>query len=92
MILTNVSKKPLPFLKYDFLEKIDILYEQKAELYNTEINWISWEPTTQTCSSCGHRFIEGEKLSLKDRKYICPQCGMIEDRDINAAKNIYNLK
>ena len=38
------------------------------------------------------RFIEDEKLSLKDRKYICPICGMIEDRDINAAKNTYNLK
>ena len=22
----------------------------------------------------------------------CPKCGMIEDRDINAAKNIYKLK
>lgn len=64
----------------------------KAEMYGTEINWISWEPTTQTCSSCGHRFVEDEKLLLKDRKYVCPNCGMAEDRDINAAKNIYNLK
>lgn len=74
--------------QYKFYERL----RQKSEIYNTEINWISWEPTTQTCSSCGHRFMEDEKLSLNDRKYVCPECGMVEDRDINAAKNIFNLK
>ena len=74
--------------QYLFYERL----KQKAELYDTIINWISWEPTTQTCSSCGHRFIKDEKLSLKDRKYICPNCNLTLDRDINAAKNIYNLK
>ena len=74
--------------QYLFYERL----KQKAELYNTIINWISWEPTTQTCSSCGHRFINEEKLSLKDRQYICPECSLTLDRDINAAINIYNLK
>ena len=90
MISRNQEQEKIMFSIYQYL-----FYErlkQKAELYETEINWISWEPTTQTCSSCGYRFYEDEKLSLKDRKYICPKCGMIEDRDVNSAKNIYNLK
>lgn len=44
-----------------------------------------WYPSSKTCSTCG-----GIKkdLRLKDRIYICPQCGCIMDRDINAAINI----
>lgn len=29
-----------------------------------------------------------EKIGLNERIYQCPKCGHIEDRDINAAKNI----
>ncbi|MHC5777226.1 RNA-guided endonuclease InsQ/TnpB family protein [Nostoc sp.] len=42
-------------------------------------------PSSQICSNCGnHR----HKMPLKNRVYICPDCGHIEDRDLNAAKNI----
>ena len=27
-------------------------------------------------------------MKLSDRTYICPECGMTLDRDVNAAKNI----
>lgn len=40
--------------------------------------------TSQDCSGCGHR----QKLSLSDRLYTCPWCGLVLDRDLNAAKNI----
>jgi putative transposase len=43
-----------------------------------------WFPSTQTCHNCGAI----HKMGLKDRIYICPECGYVEDRDINAAKNI----
>ncbi|RLF62649.1 MAG: transposase [Thermoplasmata archaeon] len=43
-----------------------------------------FEPTTQICSSCRHR----QKLSLSERMFRCPKCGLIMDRDVNAAKNI----
>ena len=41
-------------------------------------------PSTQLCNSCGHR----ARLSLRDRVYICPHCGMRAGRDLNAARNI----
>lgn len=43
---------------------------------------------TQTCNNCGYRKTGDEKLTPKERVYICPKCGYKEDRDINAAKNI----
>ena len=42
-------------------------------------------PSSQICSNCGnHR----HKMPLKERTYVCPDCGHTEDRDLNAAKNI----
>lgn len=43
-----------------------------------------WEPTTQTCSCCGHR----QKMCLMERTFVCRACGSIKDRDTNAAVNI----
>ncbi len=40
--------------------------------------------TTQQCSRCG-AYVQ---KSLSVRTHICPSCGLIEDRDVNAAKNI----
>jgi putative transposase len=42
---------------------------------------------SQDCSGCGHR----QKLSLSDRTYTCPCCGLVIDRDLNAARNILRL-
>lgn len=44
-----------------------------------------WYPSSKTCSCCGH-VLEGLKLS--ERTYVCPCCGMVMDRDHNAAVNI----
>ena len=43
-----------------------------------------YEASTKTCSICGHK----KDLSLSDRTYDCNNCGLILDRDINAAINI----
>jgi putative transposase len=43
--------------------------------------------TSQDCSGCGHR----QKLSLSDRIYACPCCGLVLDRDLNAARNLLAL-
>ena len=44
--------------------------------------------STQTCSCCNHK--NKEKLTLKDRIFICEKCGMKMCRDKNAARNILN--
>ncbi len=51
-----------------------------------EIPVIGVEPayTTQDCSACGARV----KKSLSIRTHICPSCGVVLDRDHNAALNI----
>ena len=62
------------------------MLEAKAEMYGRELKVISrWEPTSQTCSCCGHR--EGRK-KLSIREWQCLSCGFLHDRDVNAAKNI----
>ena len=40
--------------------------------------------TTQECSSCGFRV----QKTLSMRTHVCPSCGLIMDRDENAARNI----
>lgn len=42
-------------------------------------------PSSKRMSCCGHVL---DKLSLSERTVVCPECGVIHDRDINAAKNI----
>ncbi|AOX02770.1 transposase [Moorena producens PAL-8-15-08-1] len=40
--------------------------------------------TSQNCSNCGEKV----KKSLSTRTHVCPHCGYVEDRDVNAAINI----
>ena len=41
--------------------------------------------TTKTCSACG--FVRNDKPHRKGT-WICPKCGAVHDREVNAAKNI----
>ena len=47
-----------------------------------------FDPSSKTCNSCGYI---NHKLKLQDREWICPNCGSLHDRDINAAKNIKDI-
>ena len=42
--------------------------------------------TSQLCSGCGERVPK----ELSDRTHCCPKCGLILDRDLNAALNIFS--
>jgi putative transposase len=60
--------------------------EHKAAQHGRQVVKISrWEPTSQTCSRCGYR--DGSQ-PLSRRAWQCSTCGMIHDRDANAARNI----
>jgi putative transposase len=44
-----------------------------------------WYKSSKTCSDCGHVKVD---LKLSDRVFVCPVCGMVKDRDLNAAINL----
>ncbi|WP_405609990.1 RNA-guided endonuclease InsQ/TnpB family protein [Streptomyces sp. NBC_00076] len=58
----------------------------KAERYGrTLVKTGRFEPTSQTCSTCGVK--DGPK-PLNVREWTCTACGTVHDRDTNAAINI----
>ena len=44
-----------------------------------------WFPSTKRCSCCGH---VKKRMPLKHRTYQCLVCGLVIDRDLNAALNL----
>ena len=66
------------------------MLEYKAEWYGRKIIKIDrFYPSTQLCSGCGYKNESIKGLSgLKFREWICPECGEVHDRDLNAARNI----
>lgn len=46
-------------------------------------------PSSKTCSNCGY---VKKDLKLKDRTYVCPECGLAIDRDYNASINLANYQ
>lgn len=69
--------------------KFFIYLNRKSEHYGKTILKIGrFEASTKICNSCGYINIA---ITLKDRKWMCPQCQTEHDRDINAAKNIKSI-
>lgn len=62
------------------------MLEYKGKWYGCHIHKIDrFFPSTKRCNKCG--FINNN-LTLKDREWQCPECGIVHDRDLNAAINI----
>ena len=58
----------------------------KADWYGRSLRVTDrWLPSTKLCSACG-RLIE--RLPLSVRSWTCVGCGVVHDRDVNAARNI----
>jgi putative transposase len=66
----------------------------KAAWYGSRVVVVSrWEPSSKTCSGCG--WVDDD-LALSDRVFVCqnpvrPDCGLVRDRDLNAAINLCRL-
>ena len=59
----------------------------KADWYGrTVVKVPSSYPSSQLCSICSYKNSITKDLGI--RKWTCPKCGSIHDRDVNAAKNI----
>ena len=62
------------------------MLEYKAQWYNRKIVFVyRFYPSSKMCHNCGYI---NKNLTLKDRQWICPQCGEVIERDYNAALNI----
>lgn len=60
--------------------------EYKTARTGARLNIVDrWYPSSKTCSRCGR---VKAKLSLSERTYRCEHCGLVIDRDLNAAINI----
>jgi putative transposase len=60
------------------------ILEDKAARADHQVIRVAARFTTQKCHRCG----EHVQKSLSVRTHICPFCGLVEDRDVNAARNI----
>jgi putative transposase len=47
-----------------------------------------WYPSSKACSACGWR---KPSLTLAERTFTCEACGLVMDRDENAARNLLKL-
>jgi putative transposase len=60
------------------------LLQYKAEEAGVEVITVNPRNTSQLCSRCG----VAVKKNLRVRVHVCPHCGLILDRDVNAARNV----
>lgn len=71
---------------YYFRQKL----EQKCKLNSIELRIVDrFYPSSKTCSCCGN---VKKDLKLSDRTYICLECGLVIDRDLNASINLANAQ
>ena len=62
------------------------MLEYKANWYGRKLVFVDrFYPSSKTCNHCGYI---NKKLKLSDRRWVCPDCGEIIERDYNAALNI----
>ena len=62
------------------------MLEYKAEWYSKNILKIGrFKPSSKLHANCGHL---NKNLTLSDREWVCPKCGELVSRDVNAAINI----
>jgi len=63
--------------------------EYKARRYGTHLIIADrWYPSSRLCFKCGWK---NEALTLRDREWVCAECGAHHDRDLNAALNLKRL-
>ena len=81
------QKKAYKYRIYPTAEQVHIL-ARTFGCCRYVYNWALRQRTDayKRCFDCGHVL---DTLSLDVRIWTCPECGVIHDRDINAAKNIH---
>ena len=71
---------------YEFIRQM----KYKCEWLGIEFVQVDrFYPSSKTCSCCGNI---KKDLKLSDRTYICQECGLVIDRDLNASINLANYR
>ena len=61
-------------------------FAYKADTFGSRIVKVGrFYASSKTCHDCGH---VNQALTLSDRRWTCQGCGVVHERDWNAAKNI----
>ena len=69
---------------YEFRRQL----EYKGAWYGCEVFLADrFFPSTKRCSQCGHE----QEIGLAERVYRCEMCGLVMERDLNAAINLEQL-
>ena len=69
-----------------FRTMLDYKLQDRGKPLLIKIN--RFHPSSQLCSHCGYQNPDLKDLSI--RKWQCPKCGTVHNRDVNAAINIKN--
>lgn len=70
---------------YEFRRQL----EYKCLIYGTKLVLADrFFPSSKKCSACG---AVRNELSLAERIFRCQECGLVLDRDLNAARNLLNM-
>lgn len=78
----NLAKSIQELSLNDFKRILDY----KCDWYGRYLITIDrYYPSSKLCSKCGFK---NDDLTLKDREWTCPHCGIVHDRDYNASLNI----
>ena len=65
-----------------FVDKITY----KAQWYGRTLVQVDrFYPSSRLCNNCGHKY---DGLLLLEREWVCESCGVLHERDVNAALNI----
>lgn len=75
---------------------MDLGYHQFIKQLQYKCDWYGkylieadrWFASSKICNKCGFKY---QNLALKDRKWVCPNCGTTIERDQNAAMNLRDL-
>ncbi|MEH1926850.1 RNA-guided endonuclease InsQ/TnpB family protein [Nostoc sp.] len=70
----------------DFLDILEWVALKKGKLV---VYIDQWYPSSKTCFNCGHIL---ESLDLSVRRWRCPSCLSVNDRDENASLNIKRVE
>lgn len=87
--LKNMSKlfgKSISDLGYsEFIKQLQYKSKENGKYLIFADKWFA---SSKICNNCGYKYKE---LTLKERKWICPNCGAEINRDLNAALNLKDL-